>query len=233
MISLCSPFRPVKIVVLLIFTVVTCLSLMVMPSIEPGLDQEMSMPADSHVVKYFRYMDELLAMGAPVYWVLKPGLNYSQPEHQNFICGGVECNNDSLSVQLYTQSRYPEITSLARPASSWIDDYIDWLGISDCCKYNASTGAFCPSSKCGRDFGREQVSLTDSLGFFADSKSDDCLPCERSFTEDGLRPSSETFDKYMPFFLSDLPDAECAKAGRASYADVSTKRGMERQRDRE
>lgn len=106
------------------------------------------MPANSHVVKYFRYMDELLSMGAPVYWVLKPGLNYSLPEQQNIICGGVECNNNSLSVKLYTQSRYPEITSLARPASSWIDDYIDWLSIGDCCKYNASTGAFCPSSEC-------------------------------------------------------------------------------------
>ncbi|KAH8387081.1 hypothetical protein KR093_004563 [Drosophila rubida] len=196
-----APFllkKPVKIVVLLVFTVVTCLSLMVMPSIEPGLDQEMSMPQDSHVVKYFRYMDELLAMGAPVYWVLKPGLDYSQPEHQNYICGGVECNNDSLSVQLYTQSRYPHITSLARPASSWIDDYVDWISIADCCKYNRTTGAFCPSN----------------------SKSDDCLPCEREFTEDGLRPSSATFDKYVPFFLSDLPDAECAKAGRPSYADA-------------
>ncbi|XP_062139723.1 NPC intracellular cholesterol transporter 1 homolog 1b [Drosophila sulfurigaster albostrigata] len=196
-----APFllkKPVKIIVLVIFTVVTCLSLMVFPSVEPGLDQEMSMPQNSHVVKYFRYMDELLAMGAPVYWVLKPGLNYSQPEHQNYICGGVECNNDSLSVQLYTQSRYPQITSLARPASSWIDDYIDWISISDCCKYNITTGLFCPSN----------------------SKSSDCSPCEREFTEDGLRPSSDTFDKYVPFFLSDLPDAECAKAGRPSYADA-------------
>lgn len=129
------------------FTVVTALSLMVMPSIEPGLDQEMSMPQDSHVVKYFRYMDDLLAMGAPVYWVLKPGLNYSNPEHQNYICGGVECNDDSISVQLYIQSRYPQITALARPASSWIDDYIDWINIADCCKINATTGGFCPSSK--------------------------------------------------------------------------------------
>ncbi|XP_030563152.1 NPC intracellular cholesterol transporter 1 homolog 1b [Drosophila novamexicana] len=196
-----APFllsKPVKIIVLLIFTVVTALSLMVMPSIEPGLDQEMSMPKDSHVVKYFRYMDDLLAMGAPVYWVLKPGLNYSNPAHQNFICGGVECNNDSLSVQLYTQSRYPQITALARPASSWIDDYIDWIGISDCCKLNATTGGFCPSN----------------------SKSEDCYPCERQFTEDGLRPTPETFDKYVPIFLSDLPDAECAKAGRPSYADA-------------
>ncbi|KAH8291659.1 hypothetical protein KR018_010859 [Drosophila ironensis] len=196
-----SPFllsKPVKVAVLLIFTVVTCLSFMVSPSIEKGLDQEMSMPKDSHVVKYFQYMVDLLSMGAPVYWVLKPGLNYSQPQQQNLICGGVECNNNSLSVQLYTQSRFPEITSLARPASSWLDDYIDWLAIGDCCKYNITTGGFCSSN----------------------SKSDDCLPCERSFTENGLRPDAETFSKYIPYFLFDLPDAECAKAGRASYADA-------------
>ncbi|EDV95122.1 NPC intracellular cholesterol transporter 1 homolog 1b [Drosophila grimshawi] len=196
-----APFllsKPVKMIVLLVFTVITCLSLMVMPSIEAGLDQVMSMPKESHVVKYFLYMDDLLSMGAPVYWVLKPGLDYSNTDHQNFICGGVECNEDSLSVQLYTQSRYPDITGLARPASSWIDDYIDWISIGDCCKYNITTGSFCPSN----------------------SKSDDCLPCEREFSENGLRPSSDTFDKYVPFFLSDLPDAECAKAGRASYADA-------------
>ncbi|XP_037939009.1 NPC intracellular cholesterol transporter 1 homolog 1b-like [Teleopsis dalmanni] len=196
-----TPFllsKPVKFIVLLIFTIITCLSLMVVPSIELGLDQEMSMPKDSHVVKYFRFMSELLATGAPVYWVIKPGLNYTERDHQNLICGGVECNNNSMSVMLYTQSRYPDITYLARPASSWIDDYIDWLSISDCCKVNATSGEFCPSN----------------------SKSDDCEPCSREFTEDGLRPSSETFRKYVPFFLSDLPDAECAKAGRASYADA-------------
>ncbi|EDW75199.1 uncharacterized protein Dwil_GK19822 [Drosophila willistoni] len=196
-----TPFllsKPVKVIVLLAFTIITCLSLMVAPSIEPGLDQELSMPTDSHVVKYFRYMVDLLAMGAPVYWVVKPGIDYAQPVNQNLVCGGVECNNNSLSVQLYTQSRYPEITALARPASSWIDDYIDWLAISDCCKYNVTTGGFCASN----------------------SKSEDCLPCERSFTEDGLRPDEATFNKYVSYFLFDLPDAECAKAGRAAYADA-------------
>lgn len=28
----------------------------------------------------------------------------------------------------------------------------------------------------------------------------------------------ETFKKYIPYFLSDLPDENCAKAGRAAYA---------------
>ena len=101
--------RPVTVTVLVVFTVITCLSLMVAPSIELGLDQEMSMPTDSHVVKYFQYMNELLSMGAPVYWVLTPGLNYTLQDHQNVICGGVQCNNDSVSVKLYQQSLYPEM----------------------------------------------------------------------------------------------------------------------------
>lgn len=98
-----------RLIVLSAFTVITCLSLMVAPSIEVGLDQELSMPADSHVVKYFQFMTEMLSMGAPVYWVLKPGLNYTYREHQNVVCGGVECNNNSVSVKLYQQSRYPEM----------------------------------------------------------------------------------------------------------------------------
>ncbi|XP_075158262.1 Niemann-Pick type C-1b [Haematobia irritans] len=199
--NLYAPFllsKSVKIIVCIIFFVVTSLSLVVTPNLEYGLDQEMSMPKESHVVKYFRYMDELLSMGAPVYWVLKPGLDYTNRDHQNIICGGVECNNNSIAVQLYTQSRYPEITFLARPASSWIDDYIDWLSITDCCKVNITDNSFCPSN----------------------SKEDECVPCVREFEEDGLRPTADTFRQYVPYFLSDLPDAECAKAGRASYADA-------------
>lgn len=38
-------------------------------------------------------------------------------------------------------------TYLTRPASSWLDDYIDWLAIDECCKMNTTDGSFCPSSK--------------------------------------------------------------------------------------
>lgn len=44
------------------------------------------------------------------------------------------------------------------------------------------------------------------------------MSCERNFDETGIRPTKETFMKYIPFFLSDLPDENCAKAGRAAYA---------------
>lgn len=96
-------------IIIIIFTCWSCFSLIVAPSIEPGLDQELSMPKDSHVVKYFQYMADILSMGAPVYWVIKPGLDYHKPEDQNLVCGGVECNTDSISTQLYIMSNYPEM----------------------------------------------------------------------------------------------------------------------------
>lgn len=40
--------------ILLIFTVTLSLSIMVLPTIELGLDQELSMSEDSHVLKYFQ-----------------------------------------------------------------------------------------------------------------------------------------------------------------------------------
>lgn len=132
--------------VALIFLFVSCCSLIVVPSVEIGLDQELSMPKDSHIVKYFQYMADLLSMGPPVYFVVESGLSYENFTDQNIICGGVLCNNDSLNIQLYIASQYPEITKIARPPSSWLDDYIDWLSISSCCKVNRTDGSFCMSS---------------------------------------------------------------------------------------
>jgi Niemann-Pick C1 protein len=95
--------------VAIVFILWACFSLMVVPSIELGLDQELSMPKDSHIVKYFQFMAELFAMGPPVYWVLKPGLDYTDKRDQNVICGGIACNDDSMITQLFFASKYPEV----------------------------------------------------------------------------------------------------------------------------
>ncbi|KFB38094.1 AGAP000579-PA-like protein [Anopheles sinensis] len=184
----------VRLCVLALFLVWSSLSLMVVPNIEPGLDQELSMAEDSHVVKYFRFMAELFWMGPPVYFVLKPGLNYTAVSHQNFVCGGILCNDDSIQTKLYQASLYPETTHIARPASSWLDDYIDWLSIDSCCKYNPTDSSFCPSN------------------FFG------CPSCPREYDETGIRPTVGQFERFLEFFLSDLPDENCAKAGRAAYS---------------
>lgn len=47
-----------------------------------------------------------------------------------------------------------------------------------------------------------------------------CVECPKTFSEDGLRPSQETFDKYVIFFLSDFANEDCAKSGRASYSEA-------------
>ncbi|KAJ6638858.1 NPC intracellular cholesterol transporter 1 like 1b [Pseudolycoriella hygida] len=186
-------------IILIIFIVITSLSIMVIPSIEPGLDQQLSMAQDSHIVKYFEFMAELLKSGAPLYWVLGPGLSYSNVSDQNLVCGGTACNSDSMSTQLYLASNYEEITRVATPSNSWIDDYIDWLTIDTCCKMFPN-GTFCPSS----------------------DKSSGCVQCPRTFLEGGLRPTKETFDKYIIFFLTDFANEECAKSGRASYTEALT-----------
>lgn len=52
-----APFllsKRVRPLVFIFFILTTCLSIMVAPHLEPGLDQELSMAKDSHVVKYFK-----------------------------------------------------------------------------------------------------------------------------------------------------------------------------------
>lgn len=135
-----------RVLVMIIFYGWLCSSIAVLPHIEVGLDQELSMPEDSFVLKYFQFLNSYLCIGPPTYFVIKGGLNYSETKSQNLICSGQHCNIDSLVTQLYVASKSPQTTYLARPSSSWIDDYIDWSNIDSCCKYNVKTGGFCPHS---------------------------------------------------------------------------------------
>lgn len=103
---LSSKVRPI---IIAIFVIWTSFSVVVLPSVELGLDQELSMAKDSHVVKYFKFMADILSMGPPVYWVLGPSLDYSDSVNQNIICNGILCNDDSVTTQLYMAANYPEL----------------------------------------------------------------------------------------------------------------------------
>ncbi|XP_071451302.1 NPC intracellular cholesterol transporter 1 isoform X2 [Hetaerina americana] len=178
-----------------------CASLAVLPKIEVGLDQELSMPEDSYVLKYFKFLKDYLSIGPPMYFVVTdgdrlephgPGLNYSLSQVQNIMCGGQFCNNDSLSTQIYTASKRPESSYIARPASSWLDDYFDWSAASGCCKYFPGNGSFCPHQNYG------------------------CNDCNIPLNKEN-RPNVTNFRHYLPFFLQDNPSEDCAKAGHAAY----------------
>uniref|UniRef100_A0A673B615 SSD domain-containing protein n=1 Tax=Sphaeramia orbicularis TaxID=375764 RepID=A0A673B615_9TELE len=95
---------------------------------------------DSYMLNYFENISMYLHTGAPVYFVVEDGLNYSSLDGQNAVCGGVGCNNDSLVQQVYS-------ASLIITPSSWLDDYFDWVKPqSTCCRYYNNTGAFCNAS---------------------------------------------------------------------------------------
>ncbi|XP_032670245.1 NPC intracellular cholesterol transporter 1 homolog 1b-like isoform X2 [Odontomachus brunneus] len=186
---------PIRLIVMMIFVAASVTHIMFIPQIEIGLDQKLSMPKDSYVLKYFEYMEDLLSMGPPVYFVLTEGLNYSRREVQNVICGAQGCNSDSLYTQIYSAASQPSVSYLSKAASSWIDDYFDWSTIDDCCMYFATNDSFCPHS---------------NGGFCENCK----IPTNKS------RPTEWGFRKYIPYFLTDIPDEDCAKAGRASYLDA-------------
>lgn len=67
------------------------------------------MPKDSHVLKYFNFMNDLMGIGPPVYWVTKGNVDYSSAEYKEKICGGVGCDESSVTTQLYRASKQSEL----------------------------------------------------------------------------------------------------------------------------
>ncbi|XP_045773884.1 NPC intracellular cholesterol transporter 1 homolog 1b-like [Maniola jurtina] len=188
----------VKITVAIIFMFLVSGSVIIIPQIEVGLDQEMALPPDSYVYKYLTSVNQLMRLGPPVYFVLKDGLNFTNPDHQNVICGSRLCNDDSLVTQLFLASRHSDATYIARSSNSWIDDFFDWASLPNaCCKYNTTDGGFCASM----------------------DNSPECSFCtiERSELANGLRPAGSAFRNYVPFFLQDTPTAVCSRGGLGSY----------------
>ncbi|KOX79311.1 Niemann-Pick C1 protein [Melipona quadrifasciata] len=184
----------VRAFVMLVFFGWICSSIAVVPHIEIGLDQELSMPEDSFVLKYFKFLNSYLSIGPPMYFVVKDGLNYSNKGEQNLVCGGQYCNSDSVSTQIFIASKQSNRTYIAKPASSWIDDYIDWSQLPMCCKYFVSNNTFCPHT----------------------GSSSYCSSCNIT-TNNISRPIPTDFERYVSFFLQDNPDEMCAKGGHAAY----------------
>ncbi|XP_076063159.1 Niemann-Pick type C-1a isoform X2 [Oratosquilla oratoria] len=132
-----APFlmRPyVRAVVVVVFTFWLCASVAMVPHMEIGLEEELSMPEDSYVLKYFDYLEKYGCVGAPVYFVLKSGYNFSNYENQNKICSHVGCNRDSLLIQLNLAHQMPNRTYIAVQSSAWIDDYFEWSLEPKCCR---------------------------------------------------------------------------------------------------
>ncbi|XP_075414452.1 NPC1-like intracellular cholesterol transporter 1 [Tenrec ecaudatus] len=186
-------------VVVMLFLALFGVGLYFMCHISVGLDQELALPKDSYLLDYFLFLNRYFEVGAPVYFVTTAGYNFSSEAGLNGICSSAGCDSYSLTQKIQYATEFPEESYLAIPASSWVDDFIDWLTPSSCCRlyaFGPNVGEFCPST-------------ITSL-----SCSKNCM----SRTPGPVRPSVEQFHKYLPWFLNDPPNIKCPKGGLAAYS---------------
>ncbi|XP_006892232.1 PREDICTED: niemann-Pick C1-like protein 1 [Elephantulus edwardii] len=192
--------RVTRVLVLVLFLALFGVGLYFMCHLSVGLDQELALPKDSYLLDYFLFLNRYFEVGAPVYFVTTAGYNFSSKAGMNGICSSAGCDSYSLAQKIQYASEFPEQSYLAIPASSWVDDFIDWLTpSSSCCRLYTSgpnKDEFCPST-------------ISSLH---------CLKSCIGLTLGPVRPSEEQFNKYLPWFLSDTPNNKCPKGGLAAYS---------------
>ncbi|XP_076845060.1 NPC1-like intracellular cholesterol transporter 1 [Brachyhypopomus gauderio] len=188
-----------RIVVMLLFLFMLCASIFLMFNVKVGLDQELAMPTDSYMLKYFEYLYKYFEVGVPTYFVTTKGFNFSNVNGTNAVCSSVGCDEFSLTQKIQYATEYPARSYMAIPASSWVDDFIDWLNPgSKCCRLYTSgpdKGQFCPASESNIKCMKKCIPLPDGV----------------------LRPSEEQFDRFLPNFLNNRPDLQCPKGGLGAY----------------
>lgn len=212
----------VKLVVIAVFFAFTLASIALCTRIQPGLEQKIVLPRDSYLQGYFNNVSEYLRIGPPLYFVVKD-YNYSLESRQtNQLCSISQCDSNSLLNEISRASLEPESTYIAKPAASWLDDFLVWLSPEafGCCR-KFINGSFCPPDDqppcCSPDEG--------PCGLGGACK--DCTTCFRHSDLVNDRPNTVQFKEKLPWFLNALPSADCAKGGHGAYTNSVDLNGYE------
>ncbi|GAV60134.1 Patched domain-containing protein [Cephalotus follicularis] len=212
----------VKMVVIGVFIAFALASIALCTRIESGLEQQIVLPRDSYLQGYFSDLSEYLRVGPPLYFVVK-NYNYStESRHTNQLCSISRCDSDSLLNEISRASLTPESSYIAKPAASWLDDFLVWISPEafGCCRKFVN-GTYCPpddqSPCCSPDEG--------PCGFGGVCK--DCTTCFRHSELVNDRPSTIQFKEKLPWFLNALPSADCAKGGHGAYSSSVDLNGYE------
>ncbi|CAK9178320.1 unnamed protein product [Ilex paraguariensis] len=212
----------VKIVVISVFAAFVLASIALCTRIEPGLEQQIVLPRDSYLQGYFNNVSEYLRIGPPLYFVVK-NYNYSSESRQtNQLCSISQCDSNSLLNEIARASSIPESSYIAKPAASWLDDFLVWISPEafGCCR-KFTNESYCPPNDqppcCSPDGG--------SCGLGGVCK--DCTTCFLHSDLQNDRPSTAQFREKLPWFLAALPSAGCAKGGQGAYTSSVELKGYE------
>ncbi|XWS55186.1 hypothetical protein CRYUN_Cryun10bG0153000 [Craigia yunnanensis] len=212
----------VKVVVIAVFVAFALASIAISTRIESGLEQQIVLPRDSYLQGYFTNISEFLRIGPPLYFVVKD-YNYSlESRDTNKLCSINQCDSNSLLNEISRASIVPESSYIAKPAASWLDDFLVWLSPEafGCCR-KFTNGTYCPPDDqppcCSSEGG--------SCGLGGVCK--DCTTCFRHSDLINDRPSTEQFREKLPWFLNALPSADCAKGGHGAYTSSVDLNGYE------
>ncbi|KAI7740896.1 hypothetical protein M8C21_017477 [Ambrosia artemisiifolia] len=212
----------VKLVVVSVFVALSLASIALCTRIQPGLEQQIVLPRDSYLQGYFNNVSEYLRIGPPLYFVVK-NYNYSSESSQtNQLCSINNCDSNSLLNEISKASLVPKSSYIARPAASWLDDFLVWVSPEafGCCrKFN--NGTYCPPDDqppcCSSSDGSCSVN----------GVCKDCITCFRHSDLQNDRPTTTQFKEKLPWFLSALPSADCAKGGHGAYTNSLDLNGFE------
>ncbi|KAK1755638.1 Niemann-pick type C-related protein 1 [Echria macrotheca] len=127
--------KKTKATIIMIFLGVFSAGVALMPAVELGLDQRVAIPDDSYLIPYFNDLYDYFDAGPPVYFVTKE-FNATQRKHQEEVCARWNtCLQMSLTNILEQERKREEISYIASPTASWIDDFFQWLNPANeqCC----------------------------------------------------------------------------------------------------
>lgn len=212
----------VKAVVVAVFVGFSFASIALCFRIEPGLAQQVVLPRDSYLQGYFNNLSEHLRVGPPLYFVVKD-YNYSlESNHTNQLCSISQCNSNSLLNEISRASVTPEASYIAKPAASWLDDFLVWISPEafGCCRKFVN-GSYCPPDDqppcCSPD--------EDYCGL-----GGICSDCTTCFLHSDLargRPTTAQFREKLPWFLNAVPSTDCSKGGHGAYKNSLDLNGYE------
>lgn len=182
--------KGVKTLVFVVFGGLFAAAIALMPYIELGLDQRVAIPDGSYLIPYFNDLYAYFDSGPPVYFVTK-GLNATQRQHQKELCSRFpSCQLTSVTGILEQERKRTNVSFIASPTASWIDDFFLWLNpdFENCC---VEHGKPCFSGR---------------------------VPPWNS-TLYGM-PEGEEFVYYLNKFLASPTTEDCPLGGQASYGQA-------------